>query len=128
MPRDARGLTPKQAAFVREYLIDRNATQAAIRAGYAPGKTAEVQGHRLLSNAKVRAAVDAATQEHAEKAGITVEWVMNGLKSVAERCSGGDTFEAAGANRALELLGKHLGMFKEGSGSAPVVVEIRKLG
>ncbi len=42
-------LTPKQARFVEEYLIDLNATQAAIRAGYS-AKTAEVQGSRLLGN------------------------------------------------------------------------------
>ncbi len=42
-------LTPKQARFVEEYLIDLNATQGAIRAGYS-AKTAEVQGSRLLGN------------------------------------------------------------------------------
>ncbi len=46
-------LTPKQARFVEEYLLDLNATQGAIRAGYS-AKTAEVQGSRLLGNVKVR--------------------------------------------------------------------------
>ena len=45
-------LTTKQKLFVSEYLVDRNAKQAAIRAGYS-AKTAEVQGSRLLSNVKV---------------------------------------------------------------------------
>src|SRR5690606_24873160 len=45
-------LTPKQAAFAREYLVDLNATQAAIRAGYSE-KTAYSQGQRLLKNAEV---------------------------------------------------------------------------
>jgi phage terminase small subunit len=49
-------LTAKQARFVEEYLCDLNATQAAIRAGYSP-KTATVQGSRLLTNAKVAAAI-----------------------------------------------------------------------
>ena len=52
-------LTPKQARFVEEYLIDLNATQAAIRAGYST-HTADVQGSRLLSNVKVAAAIQAA--------------------------------------------------------------------
>ena len=50
-------LTPKQARFVEEYLIDLNGKQAAIRAGYSPG-TAEVQASRLLRNAKVRFALE----------------------------------------------------------------------
>ena len=49
-------LTPKQERFVEEYLIDLNATQAAIRAGYS-AKTAEAQGSRLLSNVNVSALV-----------------------------------------------------------------------
>ena len=46
-------LTPKQQRFVDEYLIDLNATQAAIRAGYSP-KTAQEQSSRLLSNVMVQ--------------------------------------------------------------------------
>jgi phage terminase small subunit len=51
-------LIPRQQRFVEEYVLDLNAKQAAIRAGYSP-KTAEVQGSRLLSNAKDRLAVTA---------------------------------------------------------------------
>ncbi len=49
-------LTPKQHRFVTEYLVDLNATQAAIRAGYSP-KTAPQQGSRLLRNAVVQQAI-----------------------------------------------------------------------
>ncbi len=56
----ATGLTPRQAAFVAEYLVDLNATQAAIRAGYS-ARTAEVQGPRLLGNVRVAAAIGQAT-------------------------------------------------------------------
>lgn len=45
-------LTEKQQRFVEEYLIDLNATQAAIRAGYS-AKTADQQGSRMLANVKV---------------------------------------------------------------------------
>ena len=62
-------MTPKQAGFVEEYLVDLNATQAAIRAGYSP-KTAEVQGSRLLANAKVREAVEIGKEARSERTAI----------------------------------------------------------
>ncbi len=52
-------LTPKQELFVREYLVDLNATQAAIRAGYS-ADTARQQGSRLLTDVDVQDAVAAA--------------------------------------------------------------------
>ena len=62
-------LNPRQARFVDEYMIDRNATQAAIRAGYAE-KSAKVQASRLLTNANVAAAV-AERQQAVEKKLVT---------------------------------------------------------
>jgi uncharacterized protein YbjT (DUF2867 family) len=62
------GLSPKHRAFVVEYMKDRNATQAALRAGYAEG-SAHVTGHRLLKHDKVRTAVrDLSSRE--EKAAL----------------------------------------------------------
>ena len=55
-------LTPKQEAFVREYLIDLNATQAAIRAGYS-AKTAKDGAAQLLANISVKKAIDAAMDD-----------------------------------------------------------------
>ncbi len=55
-------LTAKQQRFIKEYLIDLNATQAAIRAGYS-AKTAQEQGSRLLSNVMVSSAIQEAQQE-----------------------------------------------------------------
>lgn len=106
-------MTPKQQRFVQEYLIDLNATQAAIRAGYAPGGSAEVTGHRLLSNAKIASAIKDAQDQRAEETQITQEWVLRSLEKVAKRCMDAETFEHAGANRALELIGRHLSMFKD---------------
>lgn len=63
-------LTPKQRRFVEEYLVDLNATQAAIRAGYC-AKTAESQASRLLRNVKVAAAIHEAAQTRAERTKIT---------------------------------------------------------
>jgi phage terminase small subunit len=66
------GLTPKQSLFVHEYLVDLNATQAAIRAGYAP-KSADVNGPRLLGNAGVRAAIDAGIARRKAKLELKAE-------------------------------------------------------
>ena len=68
-------LTPKQGAFVREYVLDFNGTQAAIRAGYAP-RSAEVQASRLLRIDKVRDAVKAAVAKAAERAEIDASRVL----------------------------------------------------
>lgn len=69
-------LTPKQAAFVNEYLIDLNATQAAIRAGYATG-SADVTGARLLVNASVMSAIQKRQKERSERTEITQDMVLN---------------------------------------------------
>ena len=126
-------LTPKQQRFVEEYLVDLNATQAAIRAGYSE-KTARVTGGENLLKPAVAAAITEQRNALAERTGLSAEYVVNGLQEVAERClqrapvmvgSGEDRqqatddegnhiweFNAAGANKAFELLGKHLGMFE----------------
>lgn len=68
-------LAPKRAAFVREYLKDLNATQAAIRAGYSEA-TATAQGSRLLSFVDVQAAIGAAQSKAAERADVTVDRIV----------------------------------------------------
>jgi phage terminase small subunit len=74
-------ITAKQQKFVAEYLVDLNATQAAIRAGYS-AKTAEQQGSRLLSNAKVAEAVQAGQGRIAAKLEITAEMVAAELAKI----------------------------------------------
>lgn len=71
----AKALNPKQQQFVAEYLIDLNATQAAIRAGYSP-KTAGVQGFDLLRKPEIAAAIESLRNEHAKNTGLTVERVL----------------------------------------------------
>lgn len=68
-------LNPKQQQFVREYLIDLNATKAAIRAGYS-ARTAAQQASRLLTDVKISAAIVEGRAQLAEKAGITAERVL----------------------------------------------------
>ncbi len=75
-------LTPKQERFVQEYLIDLNATQAAIRAGYS-AHTANEQGARLLTNVSVRSAVEEAKKSRAERTEITQDRVLQELARIA---------------------------------------------
>lgn len=76
-------LTPKQAAFVAGYLIDLNATKAAIRAGYS-AKTANQQGPCLLNHPGVKAAVDSALALRIEAINIDSTWVLQRLIAEAE--------------------------------------------
>ena len=75
-------LTPKQAAFVAEYLVDLNATQAAIRAGYS-AKTAKEQGARLLTNVHIAESIQAAQQARAERTEITQDRVLQEYAKLA---------------------------------------------
>ena len=68
-------LTPKQKRFVDEYLIDLNATQAAIRAGYSP-KTANEQGARLLANVSIAQTIQKAMQDREQRTEITQDRVL----------------------------------------------------
>lgn len=78
------GVTPKQEAFVREYLIDLNATAAYGRAGYtAKGNGAEVNAARLLRNAQVAAAVATAMQERGERTRVTADRVLTEIERLA---------------------------------------------
>jgi phage terminase small subunit len=82
MPGTQRALTPRQSAFVQQYLIDRNGKQAAIRAGYAPGSAKE-QAARLLTNANVDRVVTSELKRLGEKHGITVERVLEEYAKLA---------------------------------------------
>lgn len=74
-------LTDRQERFVQEYLIDLNATQAAIRAGYA-AKDADVQGPRLLGNVGVAEAVARAKAERSARIGLTADAVLEELAAI----------------------------------------------
>jgi phage terminase small subunit len=87
-------LNDKQRRFVQEYLIDLNATQAAIRAGYSP-KTAGQQGFDLLKNPEVQAALDQAKIERSEETKIDAAWVLTRLAEEAT-ADVGDLYHADG--------------------------------
>src|ERR1700751_3501447 len=75
-------LTPKQARFVAEYLVDLNAAQAAIRAGYS-AKTAKEIGCENLTKPNIQAAIEAGQLNLARQTGITQERVLNELAKIA---------------------------------------------
>lgn len=155
-------MTAKQERFVQEYLIDLNATQAAIRAGYSP-KTAQEQSARLLSKVMIQAAISKAQAERSRRTGINQDRVIRELAKVAflnpvDVIDMDDATIQGEANRddtaciasvkvktiptddgpiterevktydklkALELLGKHLGMFTDKlkvEGAVPIVI------
>lgn len=139
-------LTEKQKRFCEEYLIDLNATQAAIRAGYSPD-TSEAIGSENLRKPQLRARIDAAIAERSKRTGVTADRVVRELAKLAfvnatdvidtqhgtvlENASREDTacisavkvkvgedftereIRLCDKTKALELLGKHLGMFSD---------------
>lgn len=143
-------LTEKQQRFVDEYLIDLNATQAAIRAGYSV-KTANEQGARLLANVSIQQKVAEQMAERSKRTGVNQDRVVLELAKIAfvnaadvidpesatikEGATSDDTAaiqsvkvkvlpgkKGEGVEReirlndklkALELLGKHLGMWND---------------
>lgn len=92
-------LNLKQARFVDEYLLDLNAKQAAIRAGYSP-RTAESQGARLLSHAKVSAAIAEAVANRSRKTGVDADWVLKRLAEEVE-ADVADLYDDAGKVRPI---------------------------
>ena len=141
-----RELTPKQEAFVREYLIDLNATQAAIRAKYS-AKTAEWIGPQLLGKTHVAAAIQAEMNKRSEKTSITSEYVITTVRDTIERCRQAKpvlnrtgepvmvetpdgevvpayAFDASNVLKGCELLGRHLVLWKDvGSKDNPLTMD-----
>ena len=118
-------LTAKQQRFVDEYLVDFNGTQAAIRAGYSE-KTAHAIAWENLRKPEISAALKVSFESISKRVEITQEYVLTRLRENAERAlqnqpvlnkegkeTGEYRYEGSVANRALELLGKHLGLFPD---------------
>lgn len=125
-------LTPKQERFVQEYLIDLNATQAAIRAGYNE-KTAGSIGFENLKKPEIAKAIEMAKKERADRTEITQDMVVQEVWKLYKSCSvlvprivdedersfdceGKPVYkllDATNANAALEKLMKHTGAYEK---------------
>lgn len=105
-----RTLTPKQAAFVQEYLVDMDAARAAVRAGYSTGNAA-ARGLALLALPAVREALDRAQAERVARLERSAMDVLQDIRTVTrDALAGGDLKTAL---KGLELEGKHVGMFMD---------------
>lgn len=82
MPRPTGTLTAKQAMFISEYMVDKNATQAALRAGYS-AKTAGSTGYELLQKPHIKAAIEQQRAEQAERTGIKADEILIALANIA---------------------------------------------
>lgn len=107
-----KGLNDKQLRFIEEYLVDLNATQAAIRAGYSE-RTAYRQGADLLKKPQVAEAIAERNQARSERTQLDADWVLKQAEHLYEQCLIKDDHRTA--IKALELVGKHasVGAWKE---------------
>lgn len=121
-------MTEKQKFFCMEYTTDKNATQAAIRAGYSE-KTAYSIGSELTKKPEIMAVIDAILAKRAKDIELDENWCLKRFKEISDRCmqkeavmefdseagewrdSGMWKFDSMGANRSTENIGKYLGMF-----------------
>ncbi len=100
-------LTEKQRRFVGEYLVDLNATQAAIRAGYS-ARSASAIGFENLRKPEIGAAICESQAERARKTRVTADDVLRELWSIAQSSNSARTRVLA-----LSWVGKHLAMFTQ---------------
>lgn len=118
-------LTNKQLLFIAEYVRTGNGTKSAIFAGYSE-KTADVIASENLTKPKIVQEIDKKMSGIMSKIDIDSEYILGSLKKVAERCMqaeqvvskdgepmGEYRFDASGANKSLELLGRNLKLFTD---------------
>lgn len=123
-------LNAQQERFCEEYLVDYNGTKAASRAGYSE-RSAAVTACRLLKNDKVLVRVRELQAEQAKRLAITADWTLMKLREIVDKAmcaepvleydydtkqlepTGEYQFDSRGATKALELIGRHLGMYQD---------------
>jgi phage terminase small subunit len=142
-------LSKKQEMFVKEYLIDLNATQAAIRAGYSKDTAGSI-GFENLTKPEIASKINSAMEKRSQAVEITAEKVLKIITDTIERCQqarpvldkfgknvlveteDGEivpayVFEPNAVLRGAELLGKHIKMFTdkvEHSGNVETIVSV----
>ena len=116
--------THLQQRFINNILIGMNKTDAYLSAGYKCSRpAARANAVRLITNDSIRKEIEKAQKKAAEKVQLTQEYILSGLMDVANRCRDEKDFQPAGANKALELLGKHLGIFEKDNRQQRVTLE-----
>lgn len=117
-------MTDKQKRFCEEYLVDLNATQAALRAGYSE-KTAYSIGDENLKKPEIQNYLRELMQERSQRTEVTADTVIRELKQIALA----EDVEISGRDKikALELLGKHLGMFSSGADNSETLQRLDKV-
>ncbi len=112
-------MTPKQAAFVDEYLIDLNSSQAAVRAGYKGDPN--TIGPRLLANVGIKSAIEEKIIARQERTEITQDVVLRDIETIkrsamtmtADKDGNPVMVNYNAALKACELQGRHNGMFTD---------------
>lgn len=102
-------LTAKQALFVKEYLVDLNATAAYLRAGYKDTPAARANSARLIANDSISEAIAKANTKRLERVEWSADDILRDLKKIAES----DNEMTKDRLKAYELGGKAAGMFKD---------------
>lgn len=103
-------LRGKEERFCREYVIDYNGTRAAVDAGYKESDASN-RAYRLLKKAEIAARVRELEKEMAERLAMSQDYVVIQLRQRYDECK--EQGDNKNALKALELMGKHLGMFEK---------------
>lgn len=139
MSDDKKDLTDKQKQFVLEYLIDRNATQAAIRAGYSVDSAKQI-AHQLMQKEEIHSAIQEQLKARSERTLIDGDYVLMVAKEMIDRCrqaepvlewdpdakeyvkTGEWKFEHSGVGKGLDVIMKLQGL------GAPTKVDLNMKG
>ncbi|WP_289024344.1 terminase small subunit [uncultured Salegentibacter sp.] len=119
-------LTPKQQKFISEYLVDLNATQAAIRAGYSESG-ARTEGARLLANANIQQKIQEEREKAAERNKISVDECVGILANLA-RFDIAEIYDSNGNLKSLDQIPKAHRMAIEGLDTDEINVDGRVVG
>ncbi|MCK9210342.1 MAG: terminase small subunit [Ignavibacteriaceae bacterium] len=106
-----------------EYLKDFNGKNAAQRVGYSE-KTAEAQASRLLRNVKVKKLIEELSKKPVRRMELKIENIVKELKKIAFANADGEKIKTSDKLKALEMLGKYLGMFDKGKEQMTVNIMI----
>ena len=119
-------MTRRQERFIEEYLLDFNGAAAARRAGFGE-KSAASYASKILKNPEVRQVLQEKMAVRAQQMQLRQDTVLREIRNVAFACgsdASGAAVKMASKLKALELLGKHLGLFEGIGGKEPAPVQI----